>query len=196
MASKRDCALEKAVMSALSFAWNMKMGSFGRFAPLDFYAFRNDRLVGLMELKTHPYDIGKYPTTQLNLRKWGWLRLYKDLGVKVLYLKMFGKDLYYIDVDDIKVDDAIRMGGCHKYVKSVTDIEPVINIPVDDFKFVMQVVTLAEYEELTRLDQLKPLPKPKAFDHKKYHAKKKEEMKAVAAQQKGLGDLLNGNAGM
>jgi hypothetical protein len=168
----------------LSFAWNMKMGSFGRFAPLDFYAFRNNKLVGLMELKTHPYGVGKYPTTQLNLRKWGWLRLYKDLGVKVLYLKMFGQDLYYIDVDDIVVEDAIKMGGCHRYVKSQTDIEPVIHIPVDDFKFVMQVVTLQEYERLSALDELKPLPKPKAFDHKKYHARKKAEMMEVVALQK------------
>lgn len=175
MASKRDLALEKAVMGALPVVWRgIKMGSFGRFAPLDFYAFRDGKLAAVMELKTHPYEINKYPSTQLNLRKWGWMALYKGLGVKVIYLKLFANDLYWIDFDQIKVDDAIRMGGCHRWFKSCTDQEPVIHIPIEDFNWVMQVMTLEEYEKVCALDARPPLPvKPQGFGKKKYTPKKK-----------------------
>lgn len=177
MASKRDRALEKAVQSALSFAWRCKVGSFGRFAPLDFYMMRDDKLVAVAELKTHPYEINRYPYTILNLRKYGWMALYKGLGVKVEYLKLFNEQLYYIDFDNIKVDQDIRMGGCHKWFKSCTDQEPVIKIPVEDMTWVMEVMPREKYDRLKELDELKSLPKPKpstSYKRKKgqvYHNK-------------------------
>ena len=169
-ASKRDIALEKAVMSTLSFIWSLKMGSFGRFAPLDFWAFKDGKFVSVMELKTHAHSIDKYPTTQLNLRKWGWMKLYQDLGVKVLYLKMFLGDLYYIDFNAIKPTDAVRIGGCRKAFKSVTDVEPVIDIPVDEMKYVCQVMTRAEYDALSEQER-----KPKFVEGKYMNAPYKKQ---------------------
>ena len=155
MASKRDLALEKAVMGVLGFVWKLKMGSFGRFAPLDFDGFRDGKLVGIMELKTHPYPIEKYPTTQLNLRKWGWLQLYQGLGVKTLLLKLWENELYFIETDKIgaHVDKNIVMGGCHKWFKSCTDQEPIIQIPTHEFKYVCQVLSTEEYEKIKALDE-------------------------------------------
>ncbi len=160
MASKCDRALEKAVQSALSLAWRCKVGSFGRFAPLDYYMMRDDKLIAVGELKTHPYEIDKYPYTILNLRKYGWMSLYKGLGVKVIYLKLFNEHLYYIDFDKIKADQEIRMGGCHKWFKSCTDQEPVIKIPIEDMSWVMQVMTREKYDKLRELDLLRVQAKP------------------------------------
>lgn len=169
-ASRRSIELERAVMSTLSFIWSLKMGSFGRFAPLDFWAFRDNKFVSVMELKTHAHGIDKYGTTQLNLRKWGWMKLYQDLGVKVIYLKLFLGDLYYIDFANIKTTDAVRIGGCHKAFKSVTDVEPVIDIPVDELKFVCQVMTRSEYDALSEQER-----KPKSVEGKYMNAAYKKQ---------------------
>lgn len=158
MASRRDKELERIVMATLSFIWSVRMGSFGLFAPLDFWAARDDKLVAVMELKTHPYEITKYPTTQLNLRKWGHLNaVANDLpvkkNIKALYLKLFMGELYYIDVAKIPVRDSIRIGGCHRFVKSVTDIEPVIDIPIEDFTYVGQVMSRDDYDNLVEWER-------------------------------------------
>lgn len=127
----RDHQYERLAAKQLSKAWRCELGSFGTYAPLDWYFIRDGKLVGLGEVKARDHRHDKYPTVFLNLRKWLALLLGSlGMGVPAIYAIQFTDQLRWIDVSKVDARQC-RMGGCKKFVKSVTDQEPVIEIPVD-----------------------------------------------------------------
>src|SRR5688500_988415 len=66
---------ENQVAAVLAREWGCEVRGFGHLAPIDWFAVRAGRLVGLLELKARTHASGRYPTVFLNLRKWLALQL-------------------------------------------------------------------------------------------------------------------------
>jgi hypothetical protein len=125
-----DEAAEHSVAARLESAWSCEVRSFGRLAPLDWYAVRDGRLVGVLELKTRSHEATKYATVFLNVRKYLALMLGAvGLGVPAIFVAHFVDDLRWVNVATID-GTAHRIGGCVRLVKSRSDVEPVIEVPV------------------------------------------------------------------
>ena len=108
--------------------------SLGDLSPIDWVANKFGRVVGYIELKTRHHTSDKYPTVFLNVRKWLALMLTEiGTGTPSLFVVRFTDKLMKINVSDIDARN-MRMGGCKKRVKSENDIEPVIEVPIEDMK--------------------------------------------------------------
>lgn len=126
-----DTAAEKAVAAQISAQWGIQLQSFGLFAAIDWYAQRNGHVVGVLELKARSHASTYYPTVFLNVRKWLAMMLARiGLGVPAWYVVKFTDIVMYIEIAEVDAR-RMRMGGCKTYVKSRSDIEPVIEIPIE-----------------------------------------------------------------
>jgi hypothetical protein len=123
---------ENEVSAAIAAAWRCNVRSFGRLSPIDWYAERDGRLVGVLELKSRSHPSSKHPTVFLNVRKWLTLAMASmGLGVPAIFVVRFEDQTLWVPLS--KVDaSSVRMGGCSRIVKSRSDVEPVIEIPVKD----------------------------------------------------------------
>lgn len=133
-ANAADRASEEETRRLLSEAWKCEVKSFGKLSPVDFYAVRHGQMIGVMELKTRSHASSDYQTVMLNVRKWGSLMLYHfGLGCPALFIVRFTDAYRWINVTQI---DASKwtIGGTRQIVKSHTDIEPVILVPIADMQ--------------------------------------------------------------
>lgn len=132
--TEADRAAEKEVAAEIERRWNCKLHHFGAFAPIDWYATRFSRLVGLLELKNRSHASNTHATVWLNLRKWLALQLGTvGTGVPSLFVVKFMDGVRWIPIR--KVDAGIiRIAGCKRIVKADNDIEPVIDVPVDSMR--------------------------------------------------------------
>jgi hypothetical protein len=123
----------------LSRVWKCEIRPFGRLSPVDFYAVRDGRMVGVLELKSRTHANNKYPTVFLNVRKWTALMMAgMGLAVPALFVVRFTDGVFYANVGEI---DARRwkIGGTKEIVKSQSDIEPVIEVPVATMKKIIDM---------------------------------------------------------
>jgi hypothetical protein len=121
---------QEEVAGVLAAAWRCEIRSFGRLAPVDWFAVRDGRLIGLLELKTRTHAIATYPTVFLNLRKYLALVLgATGIGVPAIFVVRFTDGVLWQAVHAIDARQT-RLGGCLRVVKSRNDIEPVIEVPV------------------------------------------------------------------
>ena len=129
-ASDYDTKQEQIICAALEEAWKCSVKPFGRLCPVDFYAVRDGRLVGVIEAKSRSHTSDKFPTVFFNVRKWLALNMAQaGLGVPAIFVSRFTDQIKFIRMD--KVDASrVRIGGTKNIVKSHTDIEPVIEVPV------------------------------------------------------------------
>lgn len=128
--NQEDVAAEDRVAAELQARWRCTMHRFGALCAIDWYARRDERMVGLLEVKCRPHASDHYPTVFLNVRKWFALTLGSNgLGVPAIFVVRFTDALMWTRVADI---DAWRhrIGGCSRIVKARSDIEPVIDVPV------------------------------------------------------------------
>ena len=68
--NKEDSSNENDVASAVETLWKCSVRRFGALSPIDWFAERDGRVVGLLELKSRPHQRLKFPTVFLNVRKW------------------------------------------------------------------------------------------------------------------------------
>jgi hypothetical protein len=128
-----DRAKERRVAEFLEKHWNCEIHSFGALAPIDWWASRHERVTAVIEIKSRSHPCGEYPTVFLNVRKWLALTLASvGLGVSALFVVKWQDCLGFVRVDEIDASK-VRIGGCKRIVKSENDIEPVIEVPVDQF---------------------------------------------------------------
>lgn len=130
-ATPQDRQSEQETALLLGRLWNCEIKSFGLLSPVDFFAVREGLLIGVLELKTRTHASTTFNTVFLNLRKWGSLMLYHfGLGCPALYVIRFTDGYRWISITEV---DASKwtIGGTKTIVKSHTDIEPVILVPVD-----------------------------------------------------------------
>lgn len=130
-ANDYDQASEGVIRDRLAAIWRCSVHPFGRLCPVDFYAIRDGRLVGVLELKTRTHDAGRYPTVFLNVRKWLALTMAANgLGCPAVFVVRFTDSLRHIPVAEVDAGQ-VRIGGTNRIVKSHTDIEPVIEVPIE-----------------------------------------------------------------
>jgi hypothetical protein len=125
-----DKASEREICAAVEAAWQCEVRPFGPLCAVDFYALRHGRMVGVLEAKTRSHQSDRYATVFLNVRKWLALSLYQNgLGVPAVYVVRFTDEIRFVRVCQI---DASRwvMGGTKGVVKSHTDVEPLIEVPI------------------------------------------------------------------
>ena len=121
---------ERAVADIIEKAWSCELRPFGALSPIDWFAVRYGRLVGLVELKSRPHEANRYPTVFLNVRKWLALQLAEaGLGVPSLFVVKFTDATMWIPLRDIDASQ-LTIGGCARKVKSNSDVEPVIEVPI------------------------------------------------------------------
>ena len=135
--STDDQRAERDVAVALGQAWQCTLRPFGALAAIDWYAVRDERLVGVVELKHRSHASTRFPTVFLNVRKWLALLLAgQGLGVPSIFVVQWTDQLGWVSVPAIDARQVI-VGGCAALVKSVSDIEPVIEVPVASFRAVV-----------------------------------------------------------
>lgn len=133
-ANDYDLAAETEVRAVIEREWNCALHHFGRLCPVDFYAIRDGRLVGLVEVKSRSHASDKFPTVFLNVRKWLALSMAQSgLGVPAMFVVRFTDGVRFIPVGEVNAS-AVRIGGVAAVVKSHSDVEPVIEVPVEDMR--------------------------------------------------------------
>jgi hypothetical protein len=129
-ASDCDRANQERVRVAVEAAWGCELRYFGDLCPLDFYALRDGRMVGIVEVKSRSHDSGHFPTVYLNVRKWLALLMAEvGLGVPAVFVVSFADGIRFIRAAEVDARQ-LKIGGTAQIVKSHSDIEPVILVPV------------------------------------------------------------------
>lgn len=129
---QKDTASENAVRPILEARWNMKLHHYPRLFPIDWYASRDERPVGLVEIKTRDIPVGKYTTVFLNYRKWHHLSFGSMcLCIPSLFVVRFQDALRWIDISMVD-PRRHRIAGCREIVKADSDREIVIDVPISD----------------------------------------------------------------
>lgn len=128
---------ESAVAAKVETAWSCRLHSFGKLCPIDWWAERDGRMVGLLELKSRTHSSDTYPTVFLNVRKWLALTLAEvGLGVPAIFAVEFTDRLCYIPLSEVD-GTQIAIGGTKHLVKSRSDIEPVVLVPIASMRDVL-----------------------------------------------------------
>jgi hypothetical protein len=133
-ATDEDRVNEQEAAAAVGKAFGCILHKFPKLDAIDFYAERNGKTVGFVEIKARSHASTTYSTVFLNLRKW-WALLEVSLRCKVpaIFAVKFTDTLLWIPI--AKVDATKhRMGGCTRRVKADTDREPVIEIPISSMR--------------------------------------------------------------
>lgn len=126
----QDHRNEDAVADMLARAWRCELHRFAELCPLDWYATRYERLVGVAELKVRLHAVDRYPTVFLNVRKWMALNLASvGLGVPSVFVVRFTDALCWCPVG-LSMGH-VRIDGRHDRRKA-SDIEPLIEVAVAD----------------------------------------------------------------
>lgn len=121
---------ERLVATIIEGAWACELRSFGALSPIDWFAVRDGRVVGVLELKSRQHTSDKFATVFLNVRKWLALMLAEaGIGVPSIFAVKFTDKIMWVPVHDIEAS-RLRIGGCTRKVKSNSDVEPVIEVPV------------------------------------------------------------------
>lgn len=131
-ADEADRANEEEVRAAVEAAWNVDLKRYGgHFDAIDFYAVRAGKIAAHVEIKSRSHASGKFPTVFLNQRKWhSLLMTWLYTGLPSIFVVRFTDGIRWIDVREVDARK-IRMGGCSRVVKAKSDVEPVIEVPVD-----------------------------------------------------------------
>jgi hypothetical protein len=125
-----DEEAEAHVARLVEAAWGCRLNSYGLLAAIDWWAERDGRIVGVLELKARSHPSDRYPTVFLNHRKYTALRRSElDTGVPSIFVVRFTDRVLFAFVRDIDARN-LRIGGTREQVKSRNDREPVIEVPV------------------------------------------------------------------
>lgn len=132
--TKEDQDNEREVAVILARAWDCEIRKFADLAPVDWYAVRTGRVIGLIELKSRNNESTQYPTVFLSLRKWMCLNQH-GYGLKCpgFFVVRFLDGVFAVRVAEIDATNN-RLAGGNRAVKSPSDIEPQIDVPLSLFR--------------------------------------------------------------
>jgi hypothetical protein len=132
--TQEDHDSEREIAARIEMAWKCQLHEFGALSPVDWYAVRFSRMIGVLELKVRSHNVITYPTVFLNVRKWLALSLASiGMGVPAIFVVKFCDDVRWITLANIDPRQ-FRIAGCQRLVKAKNDIEPVIEVPVAQFR--------------------------------------------------------------
>ena len=135
-----DVDNEHTAAARLEAAWGVKLHRFPRLHAVDWYAEREDRLVGYVEIKVRTVTADSYPTVFLSLRKYASLtNLEHATGIPSTFVAGFAcGSLLWIRTSDVDAR-SIVMGG--RTDRGLTmDREPMVNVPIADMVSVPRLV--------------------------------------------------------
>jgi hypothetical protein len=133
--SPEDRAIQRAVADEVERKWKCKICEFGALSSVDWYAQRLERLVGVLELKARKHPREKFPTVFLNVRKWLALQMAAiGLGVPGLFVVRFEDGVFWIKLNAIDPRKMRIAGWSEARARAANDIEPVIEVPVDELR--------------------------------------------------------------
>lgn len=126
-----DVDNETAAARRLEAAWGVTLHRYPRLHAIDWYAERDDRLVGYAEIKCRTTTANTYPTVFLSLRKYASLTLLEAAtGVPATFVAGFAcGSLRWICIRDVDARH-ITIGGRVDRGRP-EDREPVILVPID-----------------------------------------------------------------
>lgn len=131
-----DRARESAVAARLAGIWKCEVLHFGALSPIDWYATRDNRITGLLELKDRGHSSDKYPTVFLSVRKWLALQLGNiGFGKPAAFVVQFTDGIWWVRLANVD-PRRIRMGGCtrRRAVTSESDWEPIIEVQIQSMR--------------------------------------------------------------
>ena len=124
---------EQEVVAELSRGWKCEIKPFGRLCPIDYFAIKDGRMAGLVEIKSRTHPSTKYDDVFLNLRKWSALaQAQAAFGCPAVFVVKFTDKIMFIRLFDIDTRGAIEIRGCREIVKSHSDREPVILVKIEN----------------------------------------------------------------
>ena len=128
--TRADRRLEGEVGAVCELAWGCTINSFGQLATVDWFAERNGRLVGVLELKRRNQKIADGGTVSLSVRKWLSLTNASfGLCCPAIFVVQFVEDIRWIPLTRVDASNH-RIGGGFRLVKGPCDTEPLIEIPI------------------------------------------------------------------
>lgn len=126
--SPEDRRNEDAVARVLEAHWRCKLHHFGALSPIDWYATRDDRIVGVAELKSPDRVAGRF--AWLSVRKWLALNLAQaGLGVPARFVVKFTDATFWIALNKIDASQVVIAGRTDRK-QSDSTIEPIIKVSV------------------------------------------------------------------
>jgi hypothetical protein len=134
--TSKDRKREKEIATILEKEWKCQFKKYPNLSEVDFYVTRDDKIIGFCEIKCRNYHRDKLPTVYMSFRKWIALTLtWVNLNVPAYFVVAFMDYIGIIDVKTIMVD-GMRVKGRKKRDSGNFDYEPIIDIPIDEFKWI------------------------------------------------------------
>ncbi len=133
-----DERIEGEVASVLAEHWHCNVRSFGVLSAVDWFAERDGRVIGLIEMKSRSHASTTYETVFLNVRKWLALTLGSvGFGVPALFVVQFLDGIYWVNLRDVDAT-RISVAGCvrPRAMQTRSSVEPVVEVPISCMKVV------------------------------------------------------------
>jgi hypothetical protein len=126
-----DRANEAAIATRIAAAWKCELHPFAALCPVDWYATRKDRVVGVLELKTRDVSSTDFETVFLSVRKWLVLRMAGlGLGVPAMYVVAFRDRLLCCNVAEVDTADTMMGGAPQRKHPTPSNIEAMIRVKI------------------------------------------------------------------
>lgn len=125
-----DVDNETAAAARLEAAWGVTLHRYPRLNAVDWYAERDDRLVGHVEIKVRTCTATTYPTVYLSLRKYlSLLTLEQATGARSAFVAGFAcGTLLWTPITEVDARDVVMAGRHDRGYAS--DREPMILVPI------------------------------------------------------------------
>jgi hypothetical protein len=136
--TESDLEKEREIGKSLSRAWKASLHKLPRAYNVDWMLVNEDgQAKAFVELKSRSNRSTQYPTLMLSLHKWMHGKaMAKEIGGVFLIVVKWTDGLYYHRQGDCEVTYGV---GGRTDRGDAQDVEPVVHIPVDAFKMVVDV---------------------------------------------------------
>jgi hypothetical protein len=124
-----DVAREDACADELAALWGCTVHRFPPLTAVDYYAERDGRVVGVIEIKTHPHPSTLHSRCYIDAHKLLALDLAAlSFGVPAILIKRFTDGMFSIRVGDIDRATPVRVMG--RQDRGRDERHPAVAIPV------------------------------------------------------------------
>lgn len=139
--SSDDMRAERSIADEIQAKWKCELHSFGSLAPVDWYAVRYGRMVGVLELKRQSKPFGTYPTVMLSIRKWLCLTLASTaFNVPAIFVVAYSDALCWVGLTDVDASAVHMTGNRQRNGQGGNDYEPIILVPTTKLRLINQPI--------------------------------------------------------
>jgi hypothetical protein len=131
--SESDLENERRAAEVIEPAWNVRLSKLPKSYGADWIIEREGKCVGWGEFKKRNMRWGQYPTVMLSVRKISDLIRLADICGKSVFFVSVEDGLYFTTISPLQ-DYQIEFGGRTSKTRDIADIEPVAQIPLEEFK--------------------------------------------------------------